>query len=66
MLKDLLEQVYEAAHLDDWEGSLIDCETQKVHSSFNTTIATLSDIITNPNSRDEDRNWARQKIDALL
>jgi hypothetical protein len=66
MLKQLIEEVYESARLDDWSGELISDETEKVHATFKLALESFTAVLNSSIATPEERKWARDKIDQLL
>ena len=66
MLKELIEEIYSCARCDDWSGELISTETEKVHETMRQALVVVSAVLTSPTATDKEKEWARQKIDALL
>jgi hypothetical protein len=66
MLAIALQTVYNAGKYDNWRGSLITSESEKVHSTFNNVISKFTNIIISPNTSQEDKDWAKRKIDEIM
>jgi hypothetical protein len=66
MLKELIEEIYSSARCDDWSGELIQAETAKVHQTMQKALDVIASVLTSPAATPDEKEWARDKIDALL